>query len=164
MAPAFYYRGRDTSGNNWFFYAHNPASNRLAADYATHEGDWESIRIYLDGGGEPVKAEFHKHGCKNTAVPWSKVEKAFSTHPVVYSAKGSHASYYGVTHKRVFGCHKEKGFGDITARGGAIWESYLTGLYAVESELWYHYGGAWGQRGYGSNRTGPLGPKWQEGK
>ena len=76
-----------------------------------HEGDWEGITVVLDKLNEralpdpyrlsnlkPAAVLYESHG-KTTRWPWELVELAteddrlYASHPVVYVAKGSHASY-----------------------------------------------------------------------
>ncbi|RJQ46401.1 MAG: hypothetical protein C4534_02955 [Gaiellales bacterium] len=59
-----------------------------------HEGDWEMVQVDLEGLGElspeSVSLSQHLGGIKGD---WSYVEKR-GDHPIVYIAKGSHATYF----------------------------------------------------------------------
>ncbi len=58
-----------------------------------HEGDWEMIQLRLDPAGQaPDLAVFaqHKHAEQHA---WDQVER-LGDQPVVYPARGSHASYF----------------------------------------------------------------------
>src|SRR5581483_800728 len=72
----------------WFLYPYNDAPNK-------HEGDWEMIALELDASEQPVQAGYasHKSGLRRA---WADVEKASDDprRPVVYIARGSHASYF----------------------------------------------------------------------
>lgn len=77
----------------WFFYYFN---NKALLYIGLHEGDWEMVQFRLGDDGEPDVATYaqHSHGerCK-----WGEVETEESPDgpvPVVYSARGSHASYF----------------------------------------------------------------------
>lgn len=57
-----------------------------------HIGDWEHISIRMVNN-EPVEvyAPYHEWGENRL---WNKVEKQDGTHPIIYSAKGSHGSWF----------------------------------------------------------------------
>lgn len=81
----------------WFFYAYNDWGNGYGG-FNDHEGDWEGFHVFfkLDGGRPiepPAYVCFLGHESRLTK-PWEhpEVEKV-STHPVIYVAAGSHASY-----------------------------------------------------------------------
>ena len=78
----------------WFFYFYNDY-NLIGPliKAGLHEGDWEMIQLRLDGAGEtPDLAVYaqHKHAGQRS---WSQVERV-GDQPVVYPARGSHASYF----------------------------------------------------------------------
>jgi hypothetical protein len=78
----------------WFFYFYNDYS--LIGPFikaGLHEGDWEMIQLRLDPAGQvPDLAVYaqHKHAGQS---PWAQVERV-GDQPVVYPARGSHASYF----------------------------------------------------------------------
>ncbi len=80
----------DLQGKSWIWSAGN-----------YHEGEAENIAIVLISGPrglEPLCAAYSKH-FKGTAEPWENVRKHApdgipTTHPVVYVANGSHASFF----------------------------------------------------------------------
>ena len=98
--PAYYYRYKEMGGYQilqyWFFYAYN---DFFTAHKGTndHEADWEQITLFLVNG-RPEWAAYARHDVKGEELrrPWKEVEKIGDppTHPVVYTAIGSHASYY----------------------------------------------------------------------
>jgi len=72
----------------WFFYPYNNWWN-------CHEGDWERIQIILYEANEtPQRMTFGQHWGGDT-VPWAPANISFvsETHPKVFPARGSHASY-----------------------------------------------------------------------
>ena len=93
--------GRSTVGSDgrvwlqyWFFYFYNDY-NLLGRLFPAglHEGDWELVQLRLDEAHEtPECAVYaaHKHASVRT---WSDVERV-GQRPVVYTARGSHASYF----------------------------------------------------------------------
>ncbi len=79
----------------WFLYLYNDFIN-------THEGDWESVTLFLNGSGEPLVAAYASHEAGRRRV-WTDVELRGErwgesggtvTHPVIYVAAGSHGSYF----------------------------------------------------------------------
>lgn len=79
----------------WFFYFYNDFNvigPLLKA--GRHEGDWEMIQLRLDAAGEPDLAAYAQH--KGAELRrWEKVEHdAAGLRPVIYVARGSHASYF----------------------------------------------------------------------
>jgi hypothetical protein len=79
----------------WLFYVYNDFNNK-------HEGDWEMIQLVFDVGsaGEalgssPTSVGYSQHeGAERAAWGEDKLELVDGTHPVVYSAAGSHANYF----------------------------------------------------------------------
>ncbi|MGY0233796.1 hypothetical protein [Longispora urticae] len=129
----------------WFFYAYNdgPAVQN-------HEGDWERISIKLSATNQPVTVAFFGHG-GSCVLSYPSVTR-IGTHPVGYSALGTHATYPRV------GTHPTKyGFKDTTSKGEA-WATYTRPIHNVKDMPWYGYGGAWGEVGQFSDTTGPRGP------
>ena len=73
----------------WFFYFYNDAG---FLGFGAHEGDWEMVQLRLGDDGPDV-AVYAQHK-EAEARPFAEVERApdSSDRPVVYSARGSHAS------------------------------------------------------------------------
>jgi hypothetical protein len=159
----------------WLFYGHSkPPGPREALQFA-HEGDWERISVLLRRGKDdshwlPVSARFHTHD-GHQDYPWSALDLVqagadeTATHPVVYSALGSHASYPRAgTYPQPFLAGDRTAF---TVRDRATscpecpeWRSWEQ-LVSAEAQPWYGYGGAWGAIGgepFAKGKTGPLGP------
>jgi hypothetical protein len=80
----------------WFFYFYN---DYAFAGFGLHEGDWEMIQLRLGADEAPDLAVYaqHKHAGQRS---WDKVEKAKDNpdQPIVYVARGSHASYFDNKH------------------------------------------------------------------
>jgi hypothetical protein len=73
----------------WFCYCFDDWAN-------IHEGDWESITLFLrrqNSAWLPLDATYsaHENGARRH---WEDIEHLEDTHPVVYVASGSHASYF----------------------------------------------------------------------
>lgn len=160
----------------WFFYYFNDYNDK-------HEGDWEGIQLVFDAASaraalqtEPVDVGYAQHGGGEKAS-WdsSKVEKA-GTHPVVYSAKGSHASYYSSA--LWLGTSASQGVGCDDTRGPTHRVPLRAVLVPTRAETrsspyaWLNFEGRWGQKLPGAN-NGPTGPNtktrwtdpfaWQDG-
>jgi hypothetical protein len=157
----------------WFFYGlSQPPGAKAGTQFLVHEGDWERISVLLKPGenaGEyvPISARYHAHDGSRD-VPWSAVKRvgtsgsSDSTHPVVFSAVGSHASYWRAgSYENVFVISGRRRFA-VFDRAVACpkcpqwrtWESLLD----ARAQPWYGYGGAWGNVGSNAGFTGPLGP------
>ena len=79
----------DVALQYWFCYYFDDWAN-------IHEADWESITIFLrrhSAAWRPLGATYsvHENGVRRH---WKDIERIEDTHPVVYVASGSHASYF----------------------------------------------------------------------
>ncbi len=159
----------------WLFYANSVPPGPKGSELFAHEGDWERISVLIRQGTDdahwlPVSARYHFHN-ENQDYPWNAIElvqanpDATATHPVVYSAKGSHASYPRAgSYPEPFRIDGRPAF---TVRDRATscpdcpeWRTWKL-LTSAEAQPWYGYGGAWGAIGRGKvpeGGTGPLGP------
>ena len=73
----------------WLWYFYNDYSLSLGA--GLHEGDWEMVQLRMHGDTPDVAVYAqHTHAEKRA---WPEVERD-DGHPVVYVARGSHASYF----------------------------------------------------------------------
>jgi hypothetical protein len=141
----------------WFFYFLN--DYQLAWGIDVHEGDWEMVQLRMPlGGSEPETAVYAQHTfCE--VRPWSDVkrlaeekkdagmtaEPGDADRPLVYSGRGSHASFFEP------GYHPTD-FYDVTdGRRRAATEARLE---LVDDEpSWLRWPGHWGGK-----RTGYAGP------
>jgi hypothetical protein len=79
----------------WFFYVFNDFNDK-------HEGDWEMVQLDFDASTpaqalttKPALVGYSQHeGAESARWGDSKLELVGGTHPVVYSALGSHANYF----------------------------------------------------------------------
>ncbi len=153
----------------WFFYYFNDFND-------LHEGDWEGMQITFAAGSpasalsaEPDEIVLFQHsGGEHADWDDSKVQKE-GTHPVVYSAAGSHATFYSAG---LWLGNGQNGSGVgcdnttrplITVKPRAVLlpdHPVSRGPFA-----WLSYTGRWGQREAGFN-NGPAGPNtkvvWRE--
>jgi hypothetical protein len=157
----------------WFFYGHSRPFINVGSDTrhnlldVAHEGDWENVDVALveDGAGglQPKRVLFYGHG-HPVSRAWERVERT-GTHPVVYSALNSHASYPVAAERRgdetkvcgPVGCSHD------FRNEGMRWDGWVEGrLRPARAQPWYGFGGAWGAAGELPDTTGPLGPsRWK---
>ncbi len=131
----------------WFFYAYNDGPS-----VQNHEGDWERISIRLDAANKPITVAYFHHG--DYCVLSYPSAKKVGTHPVGYSALGTHATYPKAgTFSTEF-----PGVKDNANGGGETWETYKRSVQNVRSMPWYGFGGGWGEVGESKHTTGPIGP------
>lgn len=173
-APVFYEYVHGQYITYWFFYPYNSFKIRIIqplpfphieeVGVQTHEGDWERISVQLNAQDLPVNIRYYTHDGPGEVYGWETVSKYELTHPIVFSAKGSHASYADEGPQLlkkwcfpVVGCVP-----DQTDDNGPKWSTWNR-LEDIRSQSWYGYGGAWGNVstlpfGQGKHFTGPLGP------
>jgi hypothetical protein len=146
----------------WFFWYFNQFND-------LHEGDWEGMQLSFESnttagalGEEPSEVIVFQHAGGERAS-WSdgKVQKR-GTHPVVYPAAGSHATFYD---SAVYLGNGQNGSGvgcDNTSE--PLRELPLRPVLLPETAPehgafeWLSYRGRWGERekGYNNGPTGPV--------
>ncbi len=154
----------------WFFWYFNQFND-------LHEGDWEGMQITFPNASDPRQALeegpdeialFQHAGGEKASWESGKVEKE-GTHPVVYPAAGSHATFYD---SAVYVENGRKGSGvgcDNTTsphRRIAAQPILVPTRPGPNSRFgWLTYLGRWGQKEKGFN-NGPTGPatkaRWLE--
>lgn len=154
----------------WFMYGFNPGAPGPGAIVDRHEGEWERITVVLSPTNHATGVTYFQHLCNGEEVSWATMtdgdpangEVTQTTHPVVYSANGSHASFKNLVDLGavgITGCKFKgpinQGLYDVTDDGGHVWPTWKN-LRDATKAPWYGYGGAWGE--VGANATGPLGP------
>jgi hypothetical protein len=150
----------------WFFYPYNQAPL-----FFDHEGDWEHITVDLSSSGAPRAVYFAEHCNNNPGVyrSWEQVRK-LGDHPIVLSARGSHASYPDQANVAWFDhvsqCRGVDGCPD------PVWRTWEAGGLANVGErdaasgegLVLAYGGGWGGGGHFlRSRPAPKSPPHQNG-
>jgi hypothetical protein len=153
----------------WFFWYFNQFND-------LHEGDWEGMQITFEAEApaaalheEPSEIILFQHaGGERASWEDGKVQKE-GTHPIVYPAAGSHATFYDSAVYVENGQHGS-GLGcDNTTE--PLRELKLTpilmpnGVTSTGPFAWTSYYGRWGEREKGFN-NGPTGPQtkhqWHE--
>lgn len=93
--PAVYGRSASSqTGGTWlqyWFFHRGQDQDRGIVRTGRHAGDWEMVQYRLDRAGRPVEAVYAQHSGAERCS-WGTVAQR-DGHPVVYSARGSHASY-----------------------------------------------------------------------
>jgi hypothetical protein len=143
-APVYYEYEAKNFITFWMFYPYN--NGPLVQN---HEGDWERVAIKLDANNQPAKVAYFGHGGACTKS-WTDAPKS-SGHPIVFSAKGTHASY-----PREGDFPTQFGFSDHTAKG-PVWQTW-SAVNDARTRPWFRFGGAWGEVGESTHTTGPGGP------
>ncbi len=153
----------------WFFWYFNQFND-------LHEGDWEGMQLSFEAetttaalGEEPSEIILFQHaGGERASWSDSKVQKD-GTHPIVYPAAGSHATFYD---SAVYIQNGQRGSGvgcDNTSEPLRELRPRPVLLPETASEQgpfeWLSYDGRWGEREKGFN-NGPTGPTtktvWRE--
>ena len=146
----------------WFFWYFNQFND-------LHEGDWEGMQIVFDTGTPetalvhgPSEIALFQHGGGETA-DWddSKVQKR-GTHPVVYPAAGSHATFFDDSiylqtgqGGAGLGCdNTSKPLTRVDPRPELVPTDPVIG----GPDQWLTYVGHWGQKepSYNNGPTGPI--------
>lgn len=129
----------------WFFSPFNPQKRGRIGD---HQGDWEHITVRLNRRKTRIMGiYFARHSAEGK---WERYDTTRSGHPIVYVAKGSHASYPAArTYKRP----RVKGFKvptDYTSEGGFTWRcwDYVVDVgdrrRPTKGHEWLRFSGRWG--------------------
>jgi hypothetical protein len=158
----------------WFFYTYNEGPL-----FFDHDTDWEHITVDVDPSGVPRGVYFAQHGNNNPGVyrPWSQVRKVdgktgetTGEHPVVLSARGTHASYPDQASLAWF--EHASGCASADRCANQLWRTWLGGglvnigeraapLGAPEALA---YAGRWGSPGrFLRSGSAPPGPTHQQG-
>ncbi len=140
----------------WFFYAYDNGP----LDF-NHQADWEHVTVTVDANESFHSAWYAQH---NSGTRYSKTQLQWidNTHPVVYSADGTHASYPSAGNFDV-----TLGFTDHTNASGPSYDTAANQVNVGEKnaplsgQSFIKFGGGWGEIGLTSFTTGPLTPSFQ---
>jgi len=145
----------------WFYYTFNDFTDK-------HESDWEMAQVDFAASNAasalrtgPYEVDLSQHaGGERSAWADTKLQKQ-GTHPVIYDATGSHASYF--SRALFLGRGAREGFGCDDTRDASRRLDLHTVLLpdipssAVAPYAWLAFQGRWGQKEAGIN-NGPFGP------
>lgn len=83
----------------FIFTSYNKAKEVLGIQFGNHIGDWEHVTVrlmnYTENGKNyyrPVIVDYSAHSFRNY-VSWDEIEIVDETHPVAYTAQGSHGMW-----------------------------------------------------------------------
>ena len=146
----------------WLFYPFNGLMGTPPFS-AEHEGDWEHVTVRVADDGQPLKVYYSAHdgeGSWYRLGQGSPVTLVGGSHPVVYSAYHSHASYPTagliVRHGSPIDLPDDR-----TANGGPEVDIsqrlrlIALGDAVVREQEWVHFSGTWGRA------SSPYGPAFQ---
>lgn len=138
----------------WFFYPFNDGFT-----FFNHESDWEHVRVTIDpnaerGQGKALEVMMSSHrGGTTLKRNDARLTMDGGTHPVVYTAKGSHANY---PKPGTYSIPGTKGIPHDTAKAAPaadVWRTendvVLVGTRAnpKNGQVFIKYWGIWGERG-----------------
>lgn len=141
----------------WFFW---PYQDWVAS--FNHEGDWEHITVSIDEKGALQKVWYAQHG-GGAEIALGDVIWVDQTHPTVFTADGSHASYVKAGKFTPF-----PGLDDHTYDTGPVWDTrtQLVNVGEIDKpsagQDFIRYGGRWGEIGELDQTSGPLTPSVQD--
>jgi hypothetical protein len=144
----------------WLFYPFNDGFSLF-----NHESDWEHVRVTIDpnadGGAKAtaVKLSAHKGGTI-MKIGDPRLTMAGGTHPVVYTAKGTHANYPKPGTYDIEGTSGVAKDTAIAAPAADLWKTesstVIVGTRAApkNGQVFVKYWGRWGELGDTSDTTG----------
>ena len=150
----------------WFFYVYNDFNNK-------HEGDWEMIQLVFEAqnadaaaGTFPTLVGYSQHsGAEQAEWGSDKLEIVDGTHPVVYSAEGSHANFFSPA--LYLGRSSDTGVGCDDTTGEHLELRPEVAVVPTEraeylaAYPWLGFEGHWGER-QESFYNGPTGPNMKQ--
>ncbi|HLU34303.1 MAG TPA: hypothetical protein VKZ61_00930 [Thermomicrobiales bacterium] len=146
----------------WFYWYFNDWNN-------THESDWEMIQVFWDDVASaeealqtsPDRVGYSQHG-NGEMADWGddKLQLEDGTHPLVYPAAGSHATFFSNDTFLAWG-ERNSGFGCDVSSGPSTRVPLIAVLVPDEIDpdgewAWLLYEGRWGER-QPASFNGPVG-------
>jgi hypothetical protein len=139
----------------WLWYFYN--DYQLSFALGTHEGDWEMVQYRMDDdAGHPDLAVYAQHRYGEVRS-WEKVEKfpPDLERPVVYVARGSHASYFES------GFHQTEAWYDLADGKRRMPKRPKLEILGTDEPAWTRWPGRWGDtlpRDQTLESNSPTGP------
>lgn len=158
----------------WLFFPYNEAPS-VAGVKLNHEGDWEHVTVRLNAEQTLDRVYFASHNNEGkahapsdlsfttgdqTVLPYSEADGV--THPVVYQAKGTHASFptAGTQYRGWYLPNDYTGEGVFfSGLDRAVNVGELDA--PLNDQQFIRYGGLWGEIGVTPISTGPKTPSFQ---
>jgi hypothetical protein len=122
----------------WLWYFYN--DYQLSFALGTHEGDWEMVQFRMDeDAGHPDLAVYAQHRYAESR-PWEQVETypPDLERPVVYVARGSHASYFES------GFHQTEAWYDLADGKRRMPRRPALEILGTQEPAWTRWPGHWG--------------------
>jgi hypothetical protein len=116
----------------WFYFYDDPT---LIANLGAHEGDWEMIQLRIPHGADQPDVAVYAQHAYASRCDWQEVDTV-DGRPVVYPARGSHASYVKP------GLYDTKAWFDVADGQGR--QPELTLEVIDDGPPWVHWPGHWG--------------------
>lgn len=156
----------------WFFYPYNDFVGGF-----NHESDWEHITVQLNAGHQPASLRYAAHFSPKTWQPENV--SWYGTHPQVWVADGSHASYasegecesmtegaddscWTNLDQRWFTWSGGKGYDRGLQGGGLVnlgeMPAQNSSKRPMPGQEWILFSGKWGEEGTSDLTSGQLGP------
>lgn len=135
----------------WLWYFYN--DYQLSFGLGTHEGDWEMVQLRMDvAAGRPDIAVYAQHRYGEERA-WDAVEK-LGERPVVYVARGSHASYFEA------GFHQTEAWYDLADGKRRMKDRPRLEVLGDDAPAWPLWTGRWGDTlpRDGLESNSPTGP------
>lgn len=149
----------------WFFYPYNDGPI-----FFDHESDWEHLTVRLDAKGEPLGVDLarHEHNDPGLYRSWDNTRKE-GDHPVVLSARGSHATYADPADVPWF--EYAGACGDLQACEHPVWRTWQGGGLEDLADRGTEdpvqravaFDGRWGMTGLIPGTSAPRGPRYNPG-
>ncbi|MDP1847914.1 MAG: Vps62-related protein [Solirubrobacteraceae bacterium] len=119
----------------WLWYFYN--DYQLSFSVGKHEGDWELVQLRMDAAaGRPDVAVYAQHRYGELRR-WEQVER-LGDRPVVYVARGSHASYFEA------GFHQTEAWYDLADGKRRAKRRPKLEILGTEEPAWPRWPGRWG--------------------
>jgi hypothetical protein len=149
----------------WFYYPYNDGPL-----FFKHESDWEHVTVRLDGEGRPLGAWLARHEDNDPGpyFQWSRLRTS-GEHPVVLSARGTHATYADAADLPWF--ESAGACPDLGACDNPVWHTWEGGgLFRLDdlprktvAGVALRFPGRWGAAGFLPGTSAPRGPMFQAG-
>jgi hypothetical protein len=135
----------------WLWYFYN--DYQLSFALGTHEGDWEMVQYRMDDDAGHPDIAVHAQHRYGELRDWDAVEK-LGDRPVVYVARGSHASYFEA------GFHQTEAWYDLADGKRRMKDRPRLEILRTDEPAWPFWPGRWGDTlpRTGVESNSPTGP------
>jgi hypothetical protein len=122
----------------WLWYFFN--DYQLSFGLGTHEGDWEMVALRMDEAADHPDIAIYAQHRYGELRPWAEVEKfqPGGVRPVVYVARGSHASYFEP------GFHQTEAWYDLADGKRRMKQRPKLEILGHDEPAWTRWPGRWG--------------------